>query len=568
MLSLRVLSQAQKKAVPGEGVGCLTSLKEVNVFLRSRSMNLRGFSYALVATAALVSTAFQLCVAQTSETLNPHYAAPLAASASTAVPALVPFSGLITEPDGKPVSGETAITFLIFKGQEGSEPLFAETQAVTPDASGHYKVQLGATLANGLPADLFSTGEARWIEIQAAGQPHQPRVLMTSVPYALKAADSATLGGLPASAFMLAGSKADELATAAVSAATTTASTVTTTGGTSGYLAEFSGTSTIADSPVFVSGADVGIGTTTPTATLDVNGTALISGALTANGGATIGGPLELAPTGTATAAAGDNSQMLKFYTSAYNSTSSAVVNPRFEWQAAVTGNDTASPSATLNLLSSTTSAGATNTGFSFNANGTVNFASGQTFPGTGNGTITAVTAGTGLTGGGTAGNVTLNLDTTKVVTSITVGAGVTGSATAGAVTLAVDPNTVPLFTAANNAFSGNMTVGGTVTTGGLLLPTGPRSFSTRGSTYGFASNPLDLRASIIPSAGGAQVPQDLLWEAEPTVAGGLSSSMNLLTSSNGSTPQESGFSVAANGGVSAANLVINQPAGTGSLRC
>ena len=105
---------------------------------------------------------------------------------------------------------------------------------------------------------------------------------------------------------------------------------------------------------------------------------------MTANGGATVGGSLELAPTGTATAAAGDNSQMLKFYTSAYNSTSKAVLNPRFEWQAEVTGNNTASPSATLNLLSSTTSAGATETGFPFNPNGTVNFAKGQTFPGTG----------------------------------------------------------------------------------------------------------------------------------------------------------------------------------------
>ena len=381
-------------------------------------MNLRGFSYALVATAALVSTAFQPCVAQTSETLNPHYAAPLAASASTAVPALVPFSGLITEPDGKPVSGETAITFLIFKDQEGNEPLFAETQAVTPDASGHYKVQLGATLANGLPADLFSTGEARWLEVQAAGQPPQPRVLMASVPYALKAADSATLGGLPASAFVLAGSKAAaDLATAAVSAATTTTSTVTTTGGTAGYVPEFTGASTIADSPVFINGANIGIGTTTPTASLDVNGTALISGALTANGGATIGGSLELAPTGTATASAGDNSQMLKFYTSAYNSTSKTVLNPRFEWQAEVTGNDTASPSATLNLLSSTTAAGATETGFHFNANGTVNFAKGQTFPGTGtgNGTITGVTAGTGLIGGGTSGNVGLNVNQSVV---------------------------------------------------------------------------------------------------------------------------------------------------------
>jgi Chaperone of endosialidase len=380
-------------------------------------MTSRRFLLALVATAALVSTAFQPSVAQTAQTPNPQ-SAPLAASASTSVPALVPFSGTLTEPDGKPVSGETAITFLIFKDQQGSEPLFAETQAVIPDASGHYKVQLGSTLANGLPGDLFATGEARWLEVQAAGQPPQPRVLIASVPYALKAADSATLGGLPASAFVLAGRKAaTDLATPAVSAATTTASTVTTTGGIAGYVPEFTGASTIADSPVFINGADVGIGTTTPTTTLDVNGTALISGVLTANGGATVNGSLELAPTGTATATAGDNSQMLKFYTSAYNSTSKAVVNPRFEWQAEVTGNNIASPSATLNLLSSTSAAGAAETGFHFNANGTVNFAKGQIFPGTGtgNGTITGVTAGTGLIGGGTSGNVGLNVNQSVV---------------------------------------------------------------------------------------------------------------------------------------------------------
>ncbi len=91
------------------------------------------------------------------------------------------------------------------------------------------------------------------------------------------------------------------------------------------------------------------------------------------------------------------------------------MLNPRFEWQAAITGNDTASPSATLNLLSSTTSAGATNTGFHFNANGTVNFAPGQTFPGTGPGTINGVTAGTGLIGGGTSGNVALNVNQSVV---------------------------------------------------------------------------------------------------------------------------------------------------------
>jgi hypothetical protein len=44
-------------------------------------------------------------------------------------------------------------------------------------------------------------------------------------------------------------------------------------------------------------------------------------------------------------------------------------------------------------------------------ADGTITFKSGQAFPGTGPGTITGVTTGTRLTGGGTSGAVTLSLD-------------------------------------------------------------------------------------------------------------------------------------------------------------
>src|ERR1700734_2370664 len=51
-----------------------------------------------------------------------------------------------------------------------------------------------------------------------------------------------------------------------------------------------------------------------------------------------------------------------------------------------------------------------TETGLNIASNGVITFARGQTFPGTG--TITGVTAGTDLTGGGTSGNVTLNLNT------------------------------------------------------------------------------------------------------------------------------------------------------------
>jgi hypothetical protein len=59
-------------------------------------------------------------------------------------------------------------------------------------------------------------------------------------------------------------------------------------------------------------------------------------------------------------------------------------VNPRFQWVGEIHGNNTATPTATLNLQSSATSASPTETGFYFNPNGTIHFAPGQTFPGTG----------------------------------------------------------------------------------------------------------------------------------------------------------------------------------------
>jgi trimeric autotransporter adhesin len=343
---------------------------------------------------------------------------PAAATAPTSVPALVPYSGAALDSKGHPLTGEASATFLIYKDQQGGEPLFTESQVVTFDEAGHYKVQMGAANPNGLPSDLFSSGEARWLEVQVAGEATQPRVLLASVPYALKAADAATLGGLPPSAFALARPASETAAAFSPAITPNVTSNVTTTGGTVGYVPEFSGTSSVVDSPIFVTTTgEVGIGTTTPAATLDVSGTTFLSGLLIANGGATLVGPLELAPVGTATAATGYNSQYLKIFSSAYNSTSKTVVNPRFEWEAEATGNNTAAPGATLNLLSSTTASNAAETGFYLNSNGTIHFAPGQTFPGTGAGTITGVTAGTGLTGGGTSGNVTLNVNAATIST-------------------------------------------------------------------------------------------------------------------------------------------------------
>jgi hypothetical protein len=134
--------------------------------------------------------------------MNAQQTASLTGSAT--VPRLVNFSGKATDLQGKAVSGIAGATFAIYKEESGGSPLWLETQNVQADTKGYYTVQLGTTKPDGLPQDLFSSGEARWLGVTVNGGQEQPRVLLLSVPYALKAADAETLGGKPLSAFQLA----------------------------------------------------------------------------------------------------------------------------------------------------------------------------------------------------------------------------------------------------------------------------------------------------------------------------------------------------------------------------
>jgi hypothetical protein len=101
-------------------------------------------------------------------------------------------------------TGVVGVTFAIYKEQEGGAALWLETQNVGLDEQGRYTVLLGATKSEGLPLELFLGGETRWLgaQVQLPGEVEQGRVLLLSVPYALKAADAETLGGKPASAFV------------------------------------------------------------------------------------------------------------------------------------------------------------------------------------------------------------------------------------------------------------------------------------------------------------------------------------------------------------------------------
>ena len=124
-------------------------------------------------------------------------------AAGIVVPRLIRFSGAVNDVPGQPRSGVTGITFALYKDQAGGAALWLETQNVSLDAQGRYTVLLGANSAEGMPVELFTANGARWLGVQPEGQAEQ-RVLLVSVPYALKAADAETLGGMPASSFVLA----------------------------------------------------------------------------------------------------------------------------------------------------------------------------------------------------------------------------------------------------------------------------------------------------------------------------------------------------------------------------
>jgi hypothetical protein len=121
-----------------------------------------------------------------------------------AVPHLVKFSGALKNTVAVSRTGIVAMRFLIYGDETGGTPLWQEVQNVRLDQQGHYEVMLGAVGSEGIPMELFTSGEPRWLGVQALlpGEEEQPRVLLVSVPYALEAADAQTLGGLPASAFM------------------------------------------------------------------------------------------------------------------------------------------------------------------------------------------------------------------------------------------------------------------------------------------------------------------------------------------------------------------------------
>jgi trimeric autotransporter adhesin len=354
--------------------------------------------------------------------------------ASVSVPPLVNFGGVLTDVNGKPLASTVGMTFSLYKDQQGGAPLWLETQNVKPNSSGHYTVTLGSTSSQGIPANIFASGEARWLGAQVQGQAEQPRVLLVSVPYALKAGDAETLGGKPASAFLVASGNAASGNNAIVDPVTG--------GGKKDYIPLWLSKTKLGKSNLFQSAAgDLGIGTTTPASTLDVQGTGSIRDTLT------------LFPQGT--------DPTLSVQGTGFGVSSTGVVS--------FVSGQTFPGAGTVTSVGS----GAGLTGGPITSSGTLSIATG----GVSNAMLVnpglTVTAGTDLTGGGAVAlgsSTTLNLDTTKV----------------------------PQLNGAN-AFTGNQTVNGNLSASGVVSGSGYQigsnlfafgSYANANAFLGFAGNP------------------------------------------------------------------------------
>jgi hypothetical protein len=248
-----------------------------------------------------------------------------------------------------------------------------------------------------------------------------------------------------------------------------------------------------------------------------------ITGNISVTGTETVNGTLALPATGTATAGNPFNSNALDLISSSFSG--GGALNEKFRWQAEGNGSSNA---GSLNLLFGSGANTPAETGLSIDNTGKITFATGQTFPGTTNGTVTSITAGTGLSGGtiNTSGTIALNPATSGTLGGViaptcAVGSHFSGIGVGGTLTCSIDATTTSLPFSAITA--GANTAALTVDSTGTLTPTNGGSIT---------ANFVPVSGGAAPTANGA-IAYDSTAKQFKVGVNGASNTLALLSGSN-----------------------------------
>ena len=200
---------------------------------------------------------------------TPLHAQPASVPSATVmtVPRLVLVTGTFIPATGLPAAPVETVTLAVYAEETAGAPLWQEMQNVVVDKAGRFSLLFGATQPDGIPRQVFVSGEAQWLGLQFAGEGERPRTRITSVPYALRSSDAETLGGRPASAYVLAPTPADNTSPTTSTVddhASSPSAADAVLAGTPNFLAKYVTGDEVANSAVYEAGGAVGIGTTTP----------------------------------------------------------------------------------------------------------------------------------------------------------------------------------------------------------------------------------------------------------------------------------------------------------------
>lgn len=166
-------------------------------------------------------------------------------------PDRISYQGVLKDSAGQAVNGSLTISFEIFDHETNGVPttgLWSESHEGVVLQNGIYNIQLGSVNAGTLVADVFAD-EGLWLEITVDGEILSPRQPIGSVAFAFNAD---TLDGYDSTSFLN--------------------TTDTSSSSLSGSLSLPSGGLTVGHDQLVTANGNVGIGTPSPTASLEVSG--------------------------------------------------------------------------------------------------------------------------------------------------------------------------------------------------------------------------------------------------------------------------------------------------------